>query len=76
MQDDPQIFSGLFWSGASAMKLGLIDQFASSEGVARDVIGAEKLVNYTLRASLLDELTELAGASIVDTLMGGMLHMW
>ena len=76
LQNDPQIFSGLFWSGASAMKLGLIDQFASSEGIARDVIGAEKLVNYTLRASLLDELTELAGASIVDTLMSGMLRMW
>lgn len=75
LKEDPQIFSGLFWSGSSAMKLGLIDQFKSSRGIARDIIGAEKLVNYTFKASFLDELAERTGASIVSTAMENMMRM-
>ncbi len=75
LKNDPEIFSGLFWSGSSALELGLIDQFGSSQGIARDVVGAEKLVNYTFETPLLDELAELTGASIVHTLMENMLWM-
>ena len=75
LKDDPQIFSGLFWSGSSAMELGLIDQFESSQGIARDVIGAEKLVNYTFKASFLDKFAELTGVSIVNTFMENTLRM-
>ncbi len=75
LKNDPQIFSGLFWSGSSAMELGLIDQFGSSQGIARDIIGAEKMVNYTFKSSFLDELAERTGTSIASTFMENMLRM-
>ena len=75
LKNDPQIFSGLFWSGESAMELGLIDQFGSSQEIARDVIGASTLVNYTFKASFLDEFAELTGTSIVNTFMENTLRM-
>ncbi len=75
LKNDPQIFSGLFWSGSSAMELGLIDQFGSSQSIARDVIGVEKLVNYTFKPSFLDEFAEQVGTSIVNTFMMKSLQM-
>ncbi len=75
LKNDPQIFSGLFWSGSSAMELGLIDQFGSSQSIARDIIGVEKLVNYTFKPSFLDEFAEQVGTSIVNTFMMKSLQM-
>jgi len=47
LADDPTLFSGLIWSGEEAMANGLIDALASTQEVASDVIGAERVVNYT-----------------------------
>jgi protease-4 len=47
LKDDPKIFSGLIWTGEQGVELGLVDAIASSGQVARDVIGAEKIVNFT-----------------------------
>lgn len=75
LKNDPQIFSGLFWSGASAMELGLIDQFGSSQEIARDVIGASTLVNYTFKVSFFEEFAEWAGTSIINTFIENTLRM-
>ncbi len=62
--DDPKLFSGLFWSGEQALPLGLIDGFASSSHVAREIVGAEDIVDYTLRPNYLDQFAGKLGASI------------
>lgn len=62
--DDPALFSGLFWSGEQALSLGLIDGLASSSTVARDIIGAENIVDYTLRPNFLDRFAGRLGASL------------
>jgi protease-4 len=67
--DDPDIFSGLFWSGKKARQLGLIDQFGTAELIARDILGAEKLVDYTIKPSLLEFFAGEIGASISNTLL-------
>ena len=58
------LFSGLFWSGEQALDLGLIDGLASSSKVARDIVGAENIVDYTPRPNYLDRFAGKLGASI------------
>lgn len=69
-----ELFSGLFWSGREAVELGLVDELGSSSAVARDVIGAETIVDYTSKPDLFDDLLRRVGASVaagfVNTLMG------
>ncbi len=64
----PELFSGLIWSGEQALELGLIDGLGSTRFVARDVIGAEELVDYTVKDSALDRFTKKLGASVASQL--------
>lgn len=61
--DDPELFSGLMWTGEKAKDLGLVDGFGSTDYVAREVIGAETTVNYTVQKNLLQRLADRVGAS-------------
>ncbi len=58
------VFSGLVWSGERAMELGLVDALGSAGFVAREVIGAERIVDFTPRQDYLQWLTERLGASL------------
>lgn len=49
LSDDERLFSGLIWSGEAALELGLIDGLGSAGLVARDVIGAENIVDYSIQ---------------------------
>lgn len=49
LQDQPELFSGLIWSGEQALPLGLIDGLASTGSLARDVIQAPELVDFTVQ---------------------------
>ena len=61
-QDD--LFSGLIWTGEKAIGLGLVDEFGTSKSVARDLVKAEKLVDFTPQGGLLDRLADRLGASM------------
>lgn len=65
----PDIFSGLFWTGTQAKKLGLIDGFASAGKVARDFIKQEKVVDYTETANYLERFARQFGESISQELV-------
>lgn len=62
--DDERIFSGLVWTGEEALRLGLVDGLGSAGYVAREVIGAEKIVDYTPKKSFLDRLGANVGAAM------------
>jgi protease-4 len=64
LKSNKEIFSGLFWTGAKARELGLVDEFASAGTVAREVIGAEEIVDYTVRENLLNRLAERFGMAM------------
>ena len=68
-EDDATIFSGLIWTGEKAMELGLVDELASSSYVAREVIGAEDIVNFTYKPNYLDRFASSLGASISSRLI-------
>jgi len=64
LSDDPDIFSGLFWSGEEALSLGLVDEFGSAGSVARDVVGAENIVDYTLQEDLVGRIAKTLKAAL------------
>lgn len=66
LQHDDELFSGLFWSGEQAIELGLIDGLAGSGKVARELIGAEDIIDYTPRPNYLDQFAGRLGASIAN----------
>lgn len=69
LKNDAEIFSGLFWSGEQALELGLVDGLANSSTVARDIIGAEDIVDYTPRPSYLDRFAGSLGVKISEAFM-------
>ena len=66
--DDEKLFSGLIWSGEESIKLGLVDELASASQVARDVIGAEDIVDYTKRENYLDRFAKQMGSAMLQSL--------
>jgi protease-4 len=63
-----QVFSGLFWTGEESVELGLSDGIGSSGYVARELIGAEEVVEYSKRQDLFERLADRLGASFATTL--------
>lgn len=64
LAEEPDLFTGLFWSGEQAKALGLVDEYGSLGTVARDVIGQETVVDYTYRPGFFEQLTQDFGASV------------
>lgn len=65
-KEHPELFSGLIWSGEQALQLGLIDGLGSTSYVAREVIGAKELVDYTHEETPLDRFAKKLGASVAE----------
>ncbi|WP_461537139.1 S49 family peptidase [Spongorhabdus nitratireducens] len=62
LKEDKKTFSGLVWTGEQALDRGLIDGLGSTSFVAREVIGVEKLVDYTVTPSPLERFAKQLGA--------------
>ena len=62
------IFSGLIWTGEAAVNIGLVDELASSSHVAREVIGEETIVNYTVKKDILERFAERLGSSVAQVI--------
>src|SRR5450830_1427022 len=64
LKETPEMFSGLFWTGAKAVEMGLADDFGTVDSVARDVVKAEDIVDYTQREGLPERVLKKFGASL------------
>lgn len=73
LKEIPEIFSGLVWTGQRSIELGLVDGLGDTRSVARDVLKAEKLVDYTVKEGVFDRFARKfglsAGASAVRALI-------
>ncbi|NOQ36619.1 MAG: signal peptide peptidase SppA [Methylococcaceae bacterium] len=63
LKESDDMFSGLVWTGAEGVKLGLADGFGNVDSIARDVLETEQKVNFTPQERLLDKLAGSLGAS-------------
>lgn len=70
LKETPDTFSGLVWNGQKGVEMGLADGYGSLESVARDVIKAEKIVDFTTRESIADRLAKRFGAGVASALPG------
>lgn len=64
LKETPEMFSGLFWTGAKAVDMGLADDFGTVDSVARDELKAEDIIDYTEREGLEDRVLKKFGASV------------
>lgn len=64
LKEVPELFSGLFWTGQQAVELGLADQLGNLEYVAREVVKAEDLVDYTRHENAVEKIAKRFGAAV------------
>ncbi len=62
--ETPGLFSGLIWNGAKSIQIGLTDEFGTVDSVARDVLKAEELVDFTQHDSVADRLFKRVGVGL------------
>ncbi|MEK6685938.1 MAG: S49 family peptidase [Pseudomonadota bacterium] len=71
LKDKPEIFSGIVWTGQKSIDLGLADEMGSAEYVAREIVEAETLVDFTPREGLADlfskRISQIAMSILTNT---------
>jgi protease IV len=68
LKETPDTFSGLVWNGQRGVEMGLADGFGTVESVARDVIKAEDIVDYTVKENFADRLAKQFGVGAMSAL--------
>ena len=66
LKETPEMFSGLMWSGAKSVEMGLADGFGTVDSVARDVIKAENIRDYTQKRNLAERFAQRFGADMAE----------
>lgn len=69
LKENPELWSGLVWHGERSIELGLADALGSVESVAREVIKAKDIVDFTPQQSLADRLARRLGSAAAETLL-------
>jgi protease-4 len=74
LKETPDMFSGLIWTGQQSIQLGLADDYGTLRTVARDVVNAEQIVDYTQKESIAEKFARRFGAAAASTLAELALH--
>jgi protease-4 len=69
LKETPDMFSGLIWTGQKSVELGLADGIGSLESVARDVIKAEDIVDYTQKENIAERFARGLGGAAANAVM-------
>jgi protease-4 len=64
LKDNPDLFSGRFWSGTESIELGLADALGDVNYVAREIIKSEKVVDFTPKSDIFTRFADRVGSSI------------
>ncbi len=64
LKETPEMFSGLFWSGQQAVDMGLADAMGSLDSVARDVVKAPEVIDYSRHENVAERLAKRFGAAV------------
>jgi protease-4 len=74
LKETPDMFSGLMWTGARSVELGLADGFGSIESVARDVIKAEDIRDYTVKPNFAEKFARRFGADMAEEMTNALVR--
>jgi protease-4 len=72
LKETPEMFSGLMWTGAKSIELGLADAYGTVDSVARDVIKAEEIRDYTVKPNFAEKFARRFGADAVAGLANAL----
>ena len=75
LKETPELFSGLFWSGEQAVELGLADGLGNLDYVAREIVKAEDVIDYTRHENVAERLAKRFGAAIGEGAVRAMQTM-
>jgi protease-4 len=75
LKSSPELFSGLFWSGQQAVDLGLADSLGSVDGVAREVVKAPDVIDYTQRENVAERLVKRFGVAVGEGSVRAMRNL-
>ena len=73
--NESEIFSGLLWSGETALALGLVDRFGSAQLIAREILGAEMLVDYSYRPTFMEQFADRIGTTLSSMLLDRSIRL-
>jgi protease IV len=79
IKDSPELFSGLVWNGKRSIELGLTDALGSVRSVARDVVKAEDIVDFTVQENVAERVARKFGATMgrgFAATAGGAVRLW
>ena len=68
LKETPELYSGLMWTGAKSIELGLADGYGSLDFVAREVIKAEDIVDFTQKENIAERFAKRLGAATASAL--------
>lgn len=74
LKETPDMFSGLMWTGVQSVQLGLADDFGTVDSVARDVIKAEKVLDYTVKDNIAERFAKRLGAGAMTSFWNGFME--
>ncbi len=74
LQETPETFSGLFWTGDQAVKMGLADHLGNLDYVAREVVKAPEIIDYTRRENVAERLVKRFGASMGESMASALRY--
>lgn len=71
LKETPDMFSGLMWTGSQSIELGLADEYGTVDSVARDVIKAEKVLDYSIKDNIAERFAKRLGAGAMSGFWNG-----
>ena len=68
LKETPEMFSGLMWSGAKSIELGLADGYGTVDSVARDVFNASDVRDFSVRQNFAEKFARQFGAEMAESM--------
>lgn len=68
LRETSDMFSGLMWTGSQSVKLGLADDFGTVDSVAREIIKAEKILDYSVKENIVERMAKRLGVGVGQSL--------
>ncbi len=67
LKDDPALFTGLVWTGEQSVSMGLVDGLGSTSYVARELVGAERTVDFSYKPDPFERFADRLGVVMAET---------
>jgi protease-4 len=75
LKETPEMFSGLMWSGARSIELGLVDGYGTVDSVARDVIKASEVRDFSIKQNFAEKFAKQFGADMAEGMAGVLTRL-